>query len=221
MFLLGLVLFLSGVFLTLVTIRLLFRRRVLLAGVNGTAAISLMSVSSVLILVLLNIHTYNQLTSETLLASIDIGDKTDQGLRISLRTDNHQEEIFIQSDEWQLDARFLKLKPWAYLLGSHPAVRLETLSGRHGGRVHDLFASGARAAKKTERYNLVEQNHLIDRLGAKLGGWIGIVDTYFGSSVYMPAAEGASYKVSATFSGLLARPANKQARQAVNQWMVE
>jgi hypothetical protein len=47
---------------------------------------------------------------------------------------------------------------------------------------------------------------------------LGMVDAYYGSSVYMPLAEGAEFIVSATMSGLIARPSNARAEQAVTEW---
>jgi hypothetical protein len=47
---------------------------------------------------------------------------------------------------------------------------------------------------------------------------VGLIDSVFGSSVYMPAAPGAEYVVTASISGLVARPLNTPARQAVLEW---
>ena len=201
--------FLFGVTLTLFSIGLLFKRRLLFATVNGTIGFSLLSISISLALILLNVHTYHQLTSEQKLAVVQIGYAVDDRIPIQIQADGQAQTYFIQSKEWQIDARFLKWKSWAYLLGSEPVVRLESLRERRP------FETNAPAVS----YDLVGQYPVLANLGSTLSDWFGIVDSYFGSSVYMPAAEGSTYAVSATISGLIVRAENAEARRAVTAWM--
>ena len=44
------------------------------------------------------------------------------------------------------------------------------------------------------------------------------VDTLYGSAAFMPMADGARYEVKVSQSGLVARPLNLVARQAVGAW---
>jgi hypothetical protein len=44
------------------------------------------------------------------------------------------------------------------------------------------------------------------------------VDALFGSATFVPMADGALYAVSVSQSGLIARPANQAARNAVAGW---
>lgn len=48
--------------------------------------------------------------------------------------------------------------------------------------------------------------------------WLPLIDARYGSSVYLPAAEGARYEVKVSATGLVARPVNEAGRQAVAQW---
>jgi hypothetical protein len=210
--LLGLGLFLSGIILTLISVIMLLKRRMLLAALNGTAGFSLLSLAVILALVLLNIHTYQRLTSEIELAHVEIGARTPEGLPIKLQIDEDERVFYIQAPEWQLDARFLKWKPWAYLLGSEPMVRLETLSGRQ---------PGMRGGKGPESYPLLPDKPSLGDIGSMITHWTGMVDTYYGSSVYMPAVEGSDYRVTASVSGLVARAENPVAKQAVSRWMLQ
>ena len=211
--LVGLGLFLSGVIFTLLAVILLLKRRILLAALHGTAGLSLLLSGTILALILLNVHTYIQLTSEMELAEVQIGARKPEGIPIKIQSRENEQLFFIDAAEWQLDARFLKWKSWAYLLGSESLVRLETLSGRH--------SSAATDTGRIDRYQLVQNSAFTRDLGSKFSGWLGMVDTYYGSSVYMPAVEGAVYSVSATVSGLVARAENKTAKQAVSQWMLQ
>ena len=211
--LIGIGLFLSGIILLLLAVVMLLRRRMLMAGLNGSAGFSLLSLGTILVLILLNAHTYHQLTREIQLAKVEIGSRTSDGLAVKIHSDQIDQIHYIQAKEWQLDARFLKWKSWAYLFGSEPLVRLETLSGR--------YSPATSGDGRMDRHQLEYSNPVLNELGSRFTDWLGMVDTYYGSSVYMPAVEGAVYSVSATISGLVARAENTTAKQAVSRWMVQ
>jgi hypothetical protein len=48
--------------------------------------------------------------------------------------------------------------------------------------------------------------------------WMPWVDALYGSATYMPMVDGASYTVSVSSTGLLARPSNDIASKAVGEW---
>jgi hypothetical protein len=188
---------------------LLRRRRLLAAGINGLVALPFLLIGGFFSLLLLNQQTYRQLTHEVILAEVRLGQTTGQGVPLRLAYGDQMETFYIRSPQWRLDARFVKWKPWLSLLGKEPIVRLERLAERRGTGDADAVL---------KRYDLQP-----DRLGADawvsaLSEEIGLVDSVYGSSVYMPATPGAEYQVSATISGLLARPANPRGEQAVIEW---
>jgi len=201
--------FLLGVAFTTFGVWLLFKRKILAASLNTAAGCSLLSISIIVALIFLNVHTYNRLTSEQLLAVIEVGLSTDTGIPVTVQTDEMQRVFILNSREWQMDARFLKWKSWAYLLGSEPVVRLENFAERYP------LPQGSQSA----RYSLLDDIPVLAELGSSLSDWFGIVDSYYGSAVYMPVAEGATYRVSASVSGLIARADNKPAQNAVTEWM--
>jgi len=47
---------------------------------------------------------------------------------------------------------------------------------------------------------------------------LDFVDAAFGSAVFLPMADDASYQVTLSRTGLVARAENVEARRAVNQW---
>jgi hypothetical protein len=192
---------------------MMLKRRTLMASVNGMAGFSLLSAGTILVLILFNAHTYNRLTSETELVKVEIGSRSQQGISIKLKSSEGEQLFFIDAAEWQLDARFLKWKAWAYLLGSEPLVRLETLSGR--------LSSVVSGAERLDSHKLLQNNPLLSDFGSKISNWLGMVDSYYGSSIYMPAVEGSVYTVSATVSGLIARAENNTAKEAVYRWMMQ
>ena len=49
-------------------------------------------------------------------------------------------------------------------------------------------------------------------------GWSLLVDASYGSAAYLPMAEGALFEVNAGATGLVARPMNGSAQQAISGW---
>jgi hypothetical protein len=188
---------------------LLRKRRLLRAGMNGLAGIPFLVVGGFFSMLLLNLQTYQQLTHETVLADVSLGQPTAQGIPLTLLINDRTETYLIQTNEWRLDARFVKWKPWMSLIGKEPVVRLERLEER-----------GAHPDTQTRHrsYELVSDPLWIDDMVSALTQQLGLIDTVYGSSVYMPVAEHAEYRISASISGLVARPLNPPAERAVIQW---
>jgi hypothetical protein len=188
---------------------LLRRRRLIAAGLNGFVGLPFLLVGGFFSLLLLNLQTYQQLTHEIALAEVKIGRPTDQGLPLRLDYTDQVDTFFIQTPQWRLDARFVKWKPWMSLFGKEPIVRLERLEER-----------GASSAGKpvVNSYALTTQLAWTDDIVSAVSDQIGLIDSVFGSSVYMPSAPGAEYRVTASISGLVARPMNQTARNAVLDW---
>jgi hypothetical protein len=191
----------------------LLRGRWLSAGFEfGTGAL-LLAGATILALIGVNGLIYQRLTSEQPVAALAFRQMADRQFEARLRPTGAPERTFIlEGDEWQLDARVVKWHPPAALLGLEPRYRLERLSGRY----RDL--SRERAAPSTA-YGLGDARwpdlaELLDRAQRFLP-W---VDAYYGNSAYLPMADGAEFRVHLTQSGLVARPANARAEQAVRDW---
>ena len=205
-----LILLATGLLFTGYAFFLFFRRRRLFAAsVNGFIGIPVLIIGGFFSLLLLNLQTYHQLTKEITLAEVHMGLPTKQGIPLRLAYSGQADTYFIKTAQWRLDARFVKWKPWMTLLGKEPVVRLERLEERgetaHGGSLmnrHEL----------TGRYAWTES------IISSVTDQIGLIDTVFGSSVYMPSAPGAEYRITASMSGLVARPLNSAARSAVMEW---
>lgn len=204
-----LLLLVTGILVFAYGIVLFFKHKPIKAGVNGLLATTLILAGGLLGMLLLNIQTYQQLTHEVILANISIGQTTPNGVSFRLQSDSLDKEFLIHTDQWRLDARFLKWKPWMSILGKEPLVRLERLEERSiaGDMDHSLV-----------RYDLIADKRWLDVITSELSQNMGLIDTVYGSSVYMPVRPGATYQVSASVSGLLARPTNHAAKAAVIEW---
>jgi hypothetical protein len=165
-------------------------------------------------LVAANLYTYARLTHEQEAARVSSRQLGERHYVVSVQPPNAPARHFeLRGDEWQIDARVLKWRPMATLLGFDTVYRLERLSGRYAAvaderssprTVHDLAADDA----TLDVWVLVRRHHQ----------YVPFVDALYGSAVYVPLAEGAEYVVTVSASGLIARPANEAAKKSVGGW---
>ena len=171
------------------------------------------SIGLLLLAAAANLYTYHRLTEEIVVADIKITQKTPNSFEMRLlEVGKKPINFLIKGDEWQLDARFLRWKSWATVLGKDPMFRLERLSGRYG----DI--EQARVAQRSI-YAINSQSGLdVWQYGRKYSEWLPFLDAYYGSSVYMPLADEAQYQVTATDSGLMVRAKNEPAKKILKEW---
>lgn len=173
----------------------------------------------------LNFLTYNRLTHEQQVAEVTfhqtgpsayVADMKlpDGSSQVCSLPDGTSGQCAILGDQWQLDARVLKWKPWANTyLNMDASYRLERMAGRYA----DIDAE--RSAPRT-----VYQLHkdpgldLFNVLNTQYGKKLPVLDAHYGNATYIPMADGATYYVTMTQDSLVARPANDQARTAVQNW---
>jgi hypothetical protein len=203
---LGLLLILRGIS------RIRVRRR-LFGSLYWSSGLGMASIGLLFMAAAMNLYTYHRLTSEILVASVKIKQIAPNNYELALSEAGKQPANFkIMGDEWQLDARFLRWKSWATILGQEPMFRLERLSGRYG----DI--EQAKAARPS-LYALSSQSGVdVWKLGRQYAEWLPFMDAYFGSSVYMPLIADGEYRVTATDSGLMVRAVNAPAKEVLKEW---
>ncbi len=191
--------------------------RFLFGGVflAATAAISLAG---------LNLQTYARLTYERPAAEVTLTQTGPQTFQASVRVPTGKGEDFgepivfdLTGDAFRMDARFLKWQPWANITGYDAIYRLDRIQGRYDDvleenekppTAYSLSPEGTSAA--VDIYNLARKNEMFKSLNA--------VDAIYGNGAYAPMLDGAVYNVVATQSGLVPRPANTVAREAITEW---
>ena len=210
----ALLLVLLGLLFLILALTQIRRGRLVLAGLRSLFAILLLSAGIILVLLGINLQTYQRLTFEQPIAAVKFRQLGPQHYRAILHSPaaENDRNFDLRGDEWQIDARVLKWKPPATLLGLDSRYRLERLSGRY----RDL-----RQERELPRtvYELSTRGGL--DLWSILGRFkrhVDWVDTYYGSASYMPMNDGARFDVILTQSGLIARPLNEAAREAVRNW---
>ncbi len=160
-----------------------------------------------------NLYTYHRLTREIAVAEIEIRSTAPNSFELQItEADKPPISFTLYGDEWQLDARFLRWKSWATLLGKDPLFALERLSGRYGD-----IEQERKAARSVHSLNS-KPGLDIWKYGRKYSQWMSFMDAYYGSSVYVPLVSGARYQVTASHSGLMVRSTNAPAAEVLKDW---
>jgi hypothetical protein len=97
--------------------------------------------------------------------------------------------------------------------GLRPAYRLDRINGRYYDLEQERTAKRTVYALNESIYNLDVWNWI-----NKYPDWVPVVDAIYGSATYLPMADGALYEVSLSNTGLLARPLNAPAEDAIGAW---
>jgi len=171
------------------------------AGLIGAVLGSVLLVGS-------NLWTYSRLTHEADIGTISfqvLGPERYQVVFVDASGDARRFEL--AGDEWQLDTRIIKWTSWVNLLGRDTLYQLDRISGRY------VDARRARA----------EPPSLVDLRGSPwLDLWdlareypqaLSMIDAQYGSSVFLPMQDGATYRVSMSNTGVLARRTDEQGEQ--------
>jgi len=148
----------------------------------------------------LNLYTYHRFTDEAPVATLVFDAVGERTYRVIIQPDGQpSRQVQLDGDEWQLDVRMIKWTDWLTFLGESPLYRLDRLSGR--------YVSIEDARSKGRTLHALSETPGIDvwSFARQAGDWLPGVDASYGSSVYLPMADGLTYKVTISRTGLLAR----------------
>ena len=191
-----------------------FRRRRMFAGtVHGGTGIILVLVCIAATLLGLTLNTYRRLSHEQLAGEVQFTRTGDKDFNAELTYPDSRRSTFeLKGDEWQVDARVLKWQDFANLLGFDTAYRLERISGRYSTiqdeqtQPHTVYELAS--PDRIDLWSLVRQYH----------SYVPWVDALYGNATFLPMADGALYEIKVSQSGLVSRPLNQAARDAVGNW---
>ena len=204
---------LVGVLFLISAVRNFRRRRSLGATLSTIVALALFMVAAGALAIAANLGTYRRLSAETFAGELQftrLGYHQFNGVFTS--PSGERADFALRGDEWQIDARILKWKPFATLMGFDAAYRLDRIGGRYT-RIED-----ERSLPRTV-YSLNPPEHLdVWEMLQRYQAWMPWVDALYGSATYLPMADGARYAINVSSSGLLARPLNPAARAALGGW---
>lgn len=189
------------------------RRHYTTCALHGLSCLVFFFAAATVALLGLNLLTYDRLTREQFALRVRFAQAAAQQYNATLTYPSGETRGYVlHGDEWQIDARVLKWRGMASLLGFDTAYRLERIGGRY--RDIDLERTAPRtvyalhAPERIDLWTLLRTWHQ----------YIPWADALYGSAIYLPMADGAAYEVSVSPTGLLARPLNDVARGAVGAW---
>jgi hypothetical protein len=204
---------LLGLLFFIAAIRRLRRRRVLGGMAHGAASLIFFLAAACAVLIGSNLRSYQRLSYEQPAGELQLSKVAERQFDAVLSyPDGERANFQLRGDEWQVDARVLKWHAFANLVGFDTAYRLERISGRYSHAederteprsVYDLHAPGR-----------VDPWELIYRYRS----WVPWMDALYGNATYVPMTDGALYEIKVSQSGLVARPLNQAAREAVGSW---
>lgn len=182
------------------------------AGLRVVVGLALLGCAGFAALVGTALLGWRRLAAESLVATIDTRALGAQRYAVGVELpDGTRREVELDGDDWQLDARVIKWKTTAVVLGAPPLYRLE----RIGGRWHSI--EQARSGPYTI-HALAEPATTIDPwvLLRQLPDRIDMIDADYGSAAWLPMVDQGRYTVSfAASGGLVARPADAATAEAL------
>jgi hypothetical protein len=206
---LGVLIFIGGM-------RVIGKGRALSGGFGALTGGGLMALGAATSLMSLNLQTYQALSYEQQVAEVHIQQKGDQLFDVRVIRPGQAEKTFtVHGDEFRMEARVLKFKPWANVVGLNAMYRLDRLSGRY------ISIDQEKTSPRTVEGFIApggEPGLDLHAMALKYGKSLPVVDATYGSGTYAPMADKAIYTVTMSQSGLLSRAANDEARTATAVW---
>jgi hypothetical protein len=200
--------------------RIIQKRFIKAAGLQVSGIVFLLLAASAFLLVS-NIHTYQRLVYERPVAEIVFKQLSEQefSAEINALDSEFKQTVNLKGDEWQLDAQVLSWQGVATLFGLDANYRLHRISGRY-------LDINEEQQRPRSVYSLIKKSEYIEnerfdlwQFAHKYQDWLRWVDAVYGSAVFLPMTDGAKYTVAISRTGLIARPANDEARDAVSHWI--
>jgi hypothetical protein len=184
----------------ILTIWALKKRRIFRTTTNTLLTLLMLSVAALFATLSVSTQGYRALIREEVVASVSTHKIAEQQFEARVRFPDGRDTVFIlKGDEFYVDARILKWKPIANVLGLHTDYELDRISGRY----QDLEAEQSNprtvfalsAAKPLDLFDLRRRHPLL--------GWL--VDAEYGSGTFIASDDQAMFDVLVSTSGLLVR----------------
>lgn len=203
-----------GGLLILVGLAFFIRPRWFLSWLKGTLAMLLILAGGYVAMLALDLRHYESLDSLETIATVGVSKTGPQAWRVRLeRNEQPPLEVVIRGDQWQVDARIIRLAGPLSWLGVKPAYRLERLSGRYVSLEQER--SGQRTVYSLGQASWFDSWTLDQEYG------LPFVDAVYGNATFMPLKDGAIFDVRLSSTGLVALPGNEAARKAMDEWFPE
>ncbi len=197
----GAVLGVIGLFALLAGLRALWGARIV--GFTSRTLIGLLLVAAGLLAgaIAIGVQGYRALTHEELVAHVIITPIAGQRFEARFAFPDGREQTYqLAGDEIYVDARILKWKSHANLIGLHTMWQLDRVAGRY--RSIDQEQTETRTVYSIGTLQSVDLFELRRRFAALAP----LFDAEYGSATFVPAAQPAELELKVSTTGLLLRP---------------
>jgi len=175
---------------------------------------------SVIILIFFSFLTIRELLGYTAqhsgvrVAEINIQQLGKQYFQLTLSPAELESKNFIvHGDMWQLDARIFVWSDFLVSLGIEPIYKFDRLSGRYQ-TIDD------EKTKERSVYSLSNASNFMDLWSLmKRMPWFPGIKAHYGSGTFVPLVDGAQFSVYLRQDGLIAKPENDPANNAIKNWI--
>lgn len=211
---LAIVVALLALIVLLVALRLLLGGHWFMGWLRGTCGFVVLALAGLIALIGYDISTYTALPPEQKpLVTLTFQAQGAQRYEVALQQGKETRTVMLEGDLWQLDLNLLRWKSLAELIGLESGYRLERLSGRYLAVEQQNLARHGRVVLSEKPLGMDIWQSL--QLGQRD---MYLVEAQVLRVDYMPIADGASYAVELAPTGLLARPLNAAATEALKNW---
>lgn len=193
----------------------MFKLRIFSGGLRALFGGALLAGAGVIGLIGLNLQTFSRLTYERLAAQVTL-EQTGPGSYTAIVERANEdgvlappEEYMLTGDSFRMEADVVTFKPWANVLGSDALYRFDRIQGRFDSET-------AEVANPPTPWSMRQEAGIdLFRLPLGNGNPLQRVDAEFMNGAAMPMADGAIYEIQMSQRGLIPRPLNSQAEDAI------
>ncbi|WP_313084809.1 hypothetical protein [Pseudomonas sp.] len=210
---LGLVIGLLALMVALVALRVLLTGHWVLGWLRGMFGMLGAMLAVLVGMAAWDMTTYRPIPVGNEIANLSFQADGEQRYRMQLEEKGQSRFVTLEGDLWQLDVQVLRWSGLAALIGLEPGYRLGMLSGR--------YLAVEQQDQAHHPYVKLEQSWRgIDVWGAlrECRCTSVMLDAQLIRGSFLPITDGARYRIELTHTGLLAKPDNAVAEQALSDW---
>jgi len=176
------------------------KRRIAGSVTNTLLMLLMLSLAALAGTLSVSTQGYRALTREELVVSVTTRKLDEQRYEALVRFPDGRDTFYLLAgDEFYVDAKILKWKPIANVLGLHTEYELDRISGRYldldAEQSNPRTVFGLSSDKPMDLFELRRRHPLL--------GWL--VDAEYGSGTFIASEDDAEYDVLVSTSGLLVR----------------
>jgi hypothetical protein len=176
------------------------KKRAFRTAASTLVALLMLSLTALSATLTISTQGYRALTREDVVATVTTRRVSEQQFEASVRFPDGRDTVFVLAgDEFYMDARILKWKPIANVLGLHTDYELDRISGRYldleaeQSSQRTVFALGS--SKPIDLFELRRRHPIL--------GWL--VDAEYGSGTFIATDDQALFDVLVSTTGLMIR----------------